>query len=359
MAKAPLKIPCLDGLRAVSILLVVLSHAAGTAGFPYKGHGNWMGHFGVRVFFIISGYLITRLLLEEHAERGSISLLKFYFRRTFRIFPPFYVLVGIVAVLAFAGVAHLHSGDLFHAMTYTMNYHPDPGRGWELGHLWSLAVEEQFYLLWPAVVLLLKPRHAWIAAAIALVACPIVRFATFRWFPASASTVDESFQTVADTLATGCLLALVRARLDAVAWFVRIQSFAVTPLVHFGLAIAVFQLQDHVTFSSLVGESIVNVLLGLTIDACLRTPHSVIGRFLEWRPIAFIGVLSYSIYLVQQVLLLHDATAWYARFPQNLGFTAIAAVLMHYLIEKPALARRVRLQGMLFPSRAAEPPART
>lgn len=348
------KIPCLDGLRALSILLVVFAHAAGTPGFPALSldEARALGHFGVRIFFVISGYLITRLLVEEHAASGTISLPRFYFRRTFRLFPPLYVLVGAVSVLVMVRATALHRGDVVHALTYTMNYHSD--RGWDLGHLWSLAVEEQFYLLWPAMVLLLGPRRAWMGAALAFVACPLTRFVIVRFFPHALPGVDETFETVADTLATGCLLALFRSRLDARATFVRIQSHPLAPLAAFAGALGVFQFQAHVTFSSIVGETLVNVLLALLVDAVIRQPRSFVGRVLEWRPVAWLGVLSYSIYLVQQPALSAEHTGvWFAAFPQNLLIVAVAALAMHYGVERPSFSVRARIEATLFPKKAS------
>jgi peptidoglycan/LPS O-acetylase OafA/YrhL len=167
------RVPCLDGLRAISISLVLLDHLPGCSGFPIslEQEHAWklsgVGTLGVGVFFVISGYLITTLLLRELTNRGGIDLGKFYFRRTLRIFPAYFALVGLVGGLAAAGVIQLLPGDLLHAVTYTMNYHSP--RAWWLGHAWSLAVEEQFYLLWPAVLLLFG-RERGLYGALAVVA---------------------------------------------------------------------------------------------------------------------------------------------------------------------------------------------
>src|SRR4029077_2271009 len=150
-------VPSLDGLRAISIGFVLIAHLAGTRGFL-----NWqflrqypLGPFGVRVFFVISGFLITSILLNELRQTGRIALGRFYFRRTMRLFPACYVLIIATAFLALNGFAHLKRGDLLFAATYTINYHEVSVSGWPLGHLWSLAIEEQFYLLWPATLMLL------------------------------------------------------------------------------------------------------------------------------------------------------------------------------------------------------------
>src|SRR4051812_33530313 len=143
------RIPSLDGLRAISIAFVLFAHLAGTRNFPASrvvGKIVDFGALGVHVFFVISGYLITRLLLEELERRQRISLGRFYLRRTLRIFPPYYAFILALVAAQALGWLQLASRDVMHAMTYTSNYYLE--RSWFTGHTWSLSVEEQFYLLW-------------------------------------------------------------------------------------------------------------------------------------------------------------------------------------------------------------------
>ena len=139
------RIPSLDGLRAISITLVLVAHLAGTRNFPLsEATGNFwgLGEFGVRVFFVISGFLITGLLMQELAQEGRIRLGRFYLRRTLRIFPPYYTLLAALGLASVFGAVTLAPHDLLHGATYTSNYYL--GRSWFLGHSWSLSVEEQF-----------------------------------------------------------------------------------------------------------------------------------------------------------------------------------------------------------------------
>src|SRR5262249_19081408 len=132
-----------------------------------------VGTFGVRVFFVISGYLITQLLLAEQAKTGAISLKGFYLRRAFRIFPASYTYVGLILIFNAVGWVALMPWDPTCALTYTVNY--PPARAWPLGHLWSLSVEEQFYLGWPALLLLLGATRAPLLAAAVLAIAPAAR----------------------------------------------------------------------------------------------------------------------------------------------------------------------------------------
>jgi len=340
---AAARIPCLDGLRAISITLVLFSHLEGTRNFPSIPIERFidLGNFGVRVFFVISGYLITRLLIAEHRKSKTISLPMFYFRRTFRIFPAFYGLIWLLAVAEMIGWTTLAKGDVIHGMTFTMNYHYE--RAWNVGHLWSLAVEEQFYLLWPAIVLLFRPKGALWIAVITVAVVPLVRVGTHLLLPGSRVGIGESFQTVADTLATGCVLALAGQRLDRIGWFTRIQAHGATPVALFLLAMFVHGFHSFISFSYLIGESITNVALALVIDGVLRNPASRFGRFLELRPLVFVGVLSYSLYLVQQPFLNRASSGWWAAFPINFILVAVLALSSYYLVEKPFLDLRTRL----------------
>jgi len=132
-------IPGLDGLRAISIVFVLLAHLSGTRHFPNSRWLMGLGELGVRVFFVISGYLITTILLEELGRKGTISLPRFYFRRAMRLFPAAYFLITVIAAIAALSLLRVDRRDILFAVTYTMNY--NDARGWELGHLWSLAVE--------------------------------------------------------------------------------------------------------------------------------------------------------------------------------------------------------------------------
>src|SRR5215831_9629535 len=193
------RIPSLDGLRAISIAFVFVGHLAGTRGFPVPaaaGNAVNIAELGVHVFFVISGYLITRLLLQETASSGRIDLGNFYLRRTLRIFPPYYALLAALLAADLLGAVALHRHDILRAMTYTTNY--DEGRSWYVGHTWSLSVEEQFYLLWPAVVLLARPRRAVLAAAAVVLAVPIIRVGSLELMRWSGDGIGARFETVAD-----------------------------------------------------------------------------------------------------------------------------------------------------------------
>src|SRR5262245_23658895 len=142
MASHPARIPALDGLRAISIILVVLAHLRPSAGAPRL---DWMplpGTAGVCLFFIISGYLITTLLCEEREQSGAIAIGRFYGRRALRLLPACYLFLATMVVLRRFGAAKFTNLSLLSAATYWRNYLWTGD--WSLDHCWSLSIEEQF-----------------------------------------------------------------------------------------------------------------------------------------------------------------------------------------------------------------------
>ena len=178
-------IPSLDGLRAVSVLMVIAAHMNGSLArlipfVPFWIYLGW-GALGVQTFFVISGFLITHLLLKELNASGTISLKHFYFRRALRIFPPFYVYMAVALALTLAGWAAGNLRAFLVAGTYTWNY---LGGGSELlEHTWSLSLEEQFYLLWPAALLFLGTRKSIKLAVWVILLSPLSRIVTYYLAP--------------------------------------------------------------------------------------------------------------------------------------------------------------------------------
>jgi peptidoglycan/LPS O-acetylase OafA/YrhL len=352
------RIPSLDGIRAISILLVLYGHASSTHDFPVSivgKYGSWFGdvaHLGVLVFFVISGFLITSLLMRECETTGAISLKRFYLRRVLRIFPAFYAFILILAIAVWLGAIHLAGRDFAVALTYTVNYVPRPP--WLIGHLWSLSVEEQFYLLWPLTLLVLRERRALILAIVAIFTGPLVRVAIREWIfhvdPHSLGGMTKSFPAMFDYLATGCALALLRPWLLTRTWYLRVTASRRLALA-IPLVLLINRMGNHTT-AILLGSPFMNLCLALLIESGTRHAGSLAGRFLNWKPFAFLGMASYSLYLWQQLFLDHQSRAWMNAFPQNLMFAFLAALASHFLIERSFLRLRMRLRhGTGLPAR--------
>ncbi|WP_158752528.1 acyltransferase [Dyella sp. S184] len=344
------RIPSLDGIRAISILMVLYGHLSGTRHFPVSnpgGYGRWFGdvaHLGVLVFFVISGFLITSLLMSEHEMTGTISLKRFYLRRALRIFPAFYVYVLVLVIAALLGVVHLTSQDFAFALTFGFNY--SPSHPWQLGHLWSLSIEEQFYLLWPLMLVALRERRALIVAIVAIFTSALLRAAIRAWVLHAGPQVLISkmtiFPAMFDYLATGCALAMLRPWLLTQTWYLRL-----TASRWLLLTVPVVVLLNRVGGDPVVillGSPVTNVCLALLVESSTRHTGALAGRFLNWRPVVFLGTLSYSLYLWQEVFLDRGSDTWVNAFPQSLVFAFLAALASYFLIERPFVRLRRRLR---------------
>jgi peptidoglycan/LPS O-acetylase OafA/YrhL len=347
------RVPSLDGLRALAMLGVILVHLEGTRGVP-----GWLAgalavspfdieQLRVRVFFILSGFLITTILMREVAKTGAVRLPRFYFRRLLRIVPPLLVFLAAVVAGSAAGLFDVTGRDLVQSATFTVNYLPE--RSWSVGHLWALAVEEQFYVLWPPVLVLAGAVWGRRVALAALLTVPVLRLSLALTLPEYRPFIGYSFETSADALAIGCVLALERDRLYAWPWLRRIiDSRWILPVAFVAGVIVSWRYRPAL----LVGVPLQNLALALGIERCTRRPDGLVGRFLHLRPLVFVATTSYSLYLWQQLFLQRDSEAWWTAFPQNLVLVAIFGLASYYFVERPVLRARSGLEGWLFASTA-------
>ena len=329
--QAPSRLPSLDGVRAVSISLVLAGHWA-----ELRYHSDVAGAFanlGVRIFFVISGYLITTLLLNERAKTSTICLRKFYVRRAYRILPAALAFMLPVFVIFWHELRWYHIAA---ALLYLANF--DYAHPWFLGHLWSLSVEEQFYFLWPGVLRKWYRHRVGILVGVVLFA-PLYRV-TCHYLQLH-GRADETFPAVADVLAIGCLAAIVQGRLPRIKamwlWWMLI-AVALVPIYvgrwHFHItALLLFVLWP------LMHLSIAGLLLHV-----VHRPY----RILNMRPVEWLGRISYSLYLWQQLFLYgQHAKPWY-----YVVFALALACASYYFVEQPML--RLREKNFTARKMAAE-----
>jgi peptidoglycan/LPS O-acetylase OafA/YrhL len=322
----------------------LFAHLAGTQGFLTQASiaclGD-LGGLGVRFFFVISGYLISTLLFEEHRRNGQISIRSFYLRRTLRIFPAAYALILSITLASRWNWAAVTPSDLGHALTYTMNFHG--ARSWIFGHLWSLSTEEQFYLLWPIVVLWGGRLGATRTAAAVIVLTPALRLALWSAFPGWRSNLSVASMGM-DAIATGCLLAALRPKLEAHTVYQRILSSRRLPALAL-LIVAINALEGGSRLAFGAGFTVLNVLIAVLIHHAIKFRHYPFGRVLNHASFAHIGVLSYSLYLWQQIFLNRTGKFWINEFPQNLACAFLAACISNHAVERPFLAIRHWLES--------------
>ena len=324
----------LDGLRAASILLVILGHIGGTVNSPaWLTPFHNLGNFGVKIFFVISGFLITFLLLEELRCYGAINLRSFFMRRFFRIFPAFYFYIACIVVASSFGLIDLFKGDIFHAASFTMNYHHE--RAWALNHTWSLAVEEQFYLLWPLALVVMGIKRALLCALFFVLLAPLVRAGMWYGLDASPSAMTREFQAVGDALAVGCLLAVIHHRGWSIPEWFRTGWFIIVPLSLFAVPVFLYKLDSELFY--IFGQSYVNIAAAAVIWRCISVSQGPAYHCLNNRLAIWIGTLSYSLYLWQEPFLNSWSVAWFASWPLNLVLAFACAITSYYLIERPCL----------------------
>jgi peptidoglycan/LPS O-acetylase OafA/YrhL len=314
------RIPSLDGLRAISITLVILSHLVKwkhvTLHFP-----EVYGTLGVRIFFVLSGFLITNLLLKEQDATSTISVKQFYIRRGYRIFPAAIAYLGIATALFWKQASWYHFAA---ASLYVANM--DMGRPWIYGHLWSLSIEEQFYLLWPFT---LKRwfRHRIAILLGVMLATPL--FHTALYAIHADNGVIGSLPAFANELAIGCLLAILMPRLPRVPGYVALALLV--PVFLFPLFPATSP--PRTLFMLFVLQPLALVSIAGLILHVIQVPY----RALNWAPLAWLGKISYSLYLWQQVFCSNPAL----KLGYFLVLPAIAAAcISYYCVEQPMLRLR-------------------
>jgi peptidoglycan/LPS O-acetylase OafA/YrhL len=343
------EIPSLDGLRAISFLIVFVSHAGLQTLIP--------GGFGVTVFFFLSGFLITTLLRLEQEGTGHIVLRDFYARRALRILPPFYT----VLALAVAGCAigwvpgTLAPGPVAALMLHYSNYwtiaHGERGMPAGTVVYWSLAVEEHFYLLFPWIFRLLHRQLATgrTQARVLLVLCGLIMIWRLVLVLALHSLESRTYMasdTRFDSILFGCALALgANPVLDRPRFADRIWKWIFLPL---GLGGLLFSFLDRdPVFRETWRYTLQGVSLTPVFMVAMRCPTWGPMRLLNWAPLRFVGVLSYSLYLLHLVVIGVVTFRWglhgFVAGVLSLAVTIVLAWGIHHAIERPATRLRRRL----------------
>ena len=356
----------LDGLRALSILGVVWVHT--WLGTPYY---EWLrtvpilrnGAFGVDVFFTISGFLITTLLLRERDKYGTVSLRDFYIRRSLRIWPLYYAVLLLYVVLVSVFERGTDRGRVFFRClpsyaTYTYTWFApwwsgEPGAIFNFA--WSLSTEEQFYVFWPVVIKLF--RRTWPILVMALVVT--LRVADGygllqHWLPA-ASLANRIVASIAVPICMGALLAQVLHIPRGFGVLHRVLGSRVAAPA------ALVLLAASVMPASAAWAPLSWVMLPMFIGACVIREDNGLVKLLHWRPLAFMGVVSYGMYLFNTLAVkavrpvlghigIHHPL-WV--LPFSLGLTVLMAWLSFRYFESPFLALKSRFARLP----AASPPA--
>ncbi|HMD49395.1 MAG TPA: acyltransferase [Bryobacteraceae bacterium] len=328
-----MRLPGLFGIRAISIALVLLYHLGSSAlGPAFVAH-----HMsGVNIFFVLSGFLITYILCREEDKRGSISLQTFYVKRFLRILPPLIPYLAVLAILASMGIVKVALSDLGYCLLFVRNVFPIPNfsGSTQTDHLWTLAVEEQFYLLWPLLMILLGTNRARLRFSAALVVfSPVWHIIAFRLAGGAQYVNHVRFDLMYDPILIGCCLALARRE-------PRLLQYLRHPWLQgrwFPVA-AIVALLGVLWTGRL--ERLIYVVTALIINYAVEHEDG----FLNFKPVMWLGKISYSLYIWQQLFCWGFSDHWLGRFPQNLLATLAVGLASFHLIEQPFTRLRERVR---------------
>jgi peptidoglycan/LPS O-acetylase OafA/YrhL len=286
--------PALDGLRAVAVCAVILTHTW-VSQFP----GGWIG---VDVFFVLSGFLITGVLLREHGETGTISLLGFYRRRAVRLLPAVLVMLPVVVIAAYVLRPGLASATLRMAIftvVYSANWfaasHQPTGL---LSHTWSLSVEEQFYLVWPLLLILML---RWRSARLALVLTIVCIVAVVIHRTMAAQTVNPHdaqlfwrTDTRVDSILVGCALCLA----SSLGYKGSERLWRTGALIGMAYMAALLPTAYNTGgWNYTIGYTVLALAAASVVGAVAVHPWQPLVRVLSWTPLVRIGKISYAVYL--------------------------------------------------------------
>jgi len=346
----------LDGVRGLAIVFVLLSHIPS---FPLGG-----GFIGVDLFFVLSGFLITTLLLEEQRETGDIRLSAFYARRALRLLPALIamllVAIGLSARVDSAEEAAATRTGALMTLLYSANWfmafkaYPS----WELQPTWSLSVEEQFYLLWPLLLLVLLRLKASRRSLAAVAAAGLLLSAGWRalvWtWTQSYTRVYYGADTHADGLLAGALAGILvssgalpstPALTRVLNWSGHLTLGVLFLFLRFGWAA-----DDYVLRGGLL---VLNLGMTSMVVCLLRSPGPVLTGLFEFPPLVWLGRISYGLYLWHMVTFSMRGwvplPSWAVPWPMRLAFTVGVAALSFYALEQPLLRLKRRFERVPAP----------
>jgi peptidoglycan/LPS O-acetylase OafA/YrhL len=333
-----------DTLRGVSIIFVLLTHLGLLEMLPeneFLRERVWLlmsGRTGVQIFFTLSGFLITRILLHELNEFGNINFALFYKRRFLRLLPPLIVFYIAVAILMRFHLIQTTSYGFLFSFFYLYNFVPLKYYTGEMGHTWSLAVEEQYYLIWPLVISFVNKKMASLLIFLVLMACIAAVYLYPEWSITKLFRADLWFIPAVAPIMAGSFFAwLIHNQED----FYRRYFTRKNATIWAGVVIFLYPLYSPLLELTFVFQS---VGVSIILIWVLFNQESKFTSILNNRLLSYIGTISYGIYVYQGLFLRTGpgGEIWIQQFPQNIILTFATAILSYHLLEKPVLKLKKR-----------------
>lgn len=342
------RLAALDGVRAVAITLLFADHLA----FSRGGSGSFtraldtLGGGAVSTFFVLSGFLITMLLLREQQRSGTISIKRFYLRRAIRILPPAFVYIAALSLLQiFDPNTVVSRNELLGSALFVRNLQHG---SLFTAHYYTLSIEEQFYLCWPLVLFLMPNRFRLRTAAFLFFLAPVWRQVNIELF--SAPNVNWArFDLRYDAMIAGAISAITLQTPD---WFEKAHRIVRHGGLMLSIALAVFLgalfVQSRVPGVIAAGMPSLQIAgMALAILILAERASPIADRVMSLRPVVWVGAASYSLYIWQQLFFVHPHSSWMFTYPWNLACAFAAGIVSCYVIERPAMSRREAVESWL------------
>lgn len=336
-----------DGVRAIAVLIVMAGHSHISYNLLAESYPSIYVMFastrGVEIFFVLSGFLITTLLLNEHERNGCVSLHNFYVRRAFRILPVYYLFLVMAIAISIAGHTDFNWSGIPLLLVNMYNYAPRSYRSSIDGHIWSLAVEWQYYLIWPAVVSVLithRLKLLGILAVVIAISAGIYMFSPRRGYFNYPSWLIPAVTPIAMGSAAALLVGARRIH-----WTI--------PFI--GCALYALPALHAIPFG--FGPAVMAAGIALVIAWIFANQKSVLVKILEFSPLKYIGVISYGLYIWHVFLMgtgpeRIEGQNWPPNQATGFVLLLLIAPLSYHGFELPVQALRKRF---LRPNRKQEP----
>jgi peptidoglycan/LPS O-acetylase OafA/YrhL len=345
-------VPQLDGLRAIAILLVVIVHINNPSFL-----GGWLG---VELFFVLSGFLITSLLTQEHDRSNSIAVGNFYMRRVLRLTPALWVFLAVAVIweVTHPGATSTYLDYIFYALTFRANFYSHwPPAG--VGHLWTLSLEDQFYFVWPIILLISLRRGGRELAMKVAVAGIVLSIASGIGLVIGREgilTIYHSSELNLQALFIGCVcgLMLTGGQLDrfATSKVLRVGTVVGTAILLLSIVGPNWQTNSWFFAGPLAFYCL---MCAVVVAGVVLQPTELVARGLSKPLMVWVGKLSYSIYLwhlwVFDVLVNHTAPIGAC---EAILITMALAIFSYYVVEQPFDRLKTRFQGRQRPAALIE-----
>ena len=336
------KYPSLNGLRGISIIMVIVHHFILLYSINFINLA-YIGPLGVNIFFVISGFLITTLCIKEKALTGDLSLKTFYLRRIFRILPVAYLYILIVAILNYVFKLHIAALNFVAAILFIadLSFFRRIKFDWDLAHYWSLSVEEQFYLIFPVFI---KKKFSLFVLLILIVAfCPPI----FFWLQVNIGSLNNGifasftrFLSKFQGIAIGCLFSVLLFK-----GYLNFGKLSLIITLVSIFMIFYIKFDPFESLSSTFFNLLISIFTGLIIVNNIHPQQTnLIYKFLNLKLLNFIGILSYSLYIWQQLFLSNDPRFPLSKYPVNLIFVVLVPIVSYFVYERYFLRLKSRFK---------------